>query len=67
MKKLISVLATVAFAMAMSTSVYAHCGGCGTGAEKVLKKDCAAKCKASKDKECMTKCAADHKKEHKKK
>ncbi len=67
MKKLFTILSTFALAMTFSASVYAHCGGCGAGAEKVLKKDCAAQCKASKDKDCKTKCAAEHKKDHKKK
>ena len=66
MKTLMTFITALSLSMGLATATYAHCGGCGTGAEKTLKKDCAAQCKDSKDKDCATKCAAAHKKGHKK-
>ena len=63
MKKLISVAATVLFALSLSTAAYAHCGKCAGD-----KKDpCVEKCKDAKDKDaCMKTCNEEHKKDHKK-
>jgi len=61
MKKLVSIAATVLFALSLSTAAYAHCGKCAGD-----KKDpCVAKCKDSDNKkECLKKCAKEHAKEH---
>ena len=67
MKKILAIASAALLAFSLSTTAYAHCGSCGTGAKVKLKKTCAKKCaKAKKKKACMKKCKTAHKKGHKK-
>ena len=66
--KLSAAVVAFLFALSMSTTAMAHCGGCGAGADKKLEKTCKKKCEGKKDAKCVAKCKADHKKkDHKNK